>query len=142
MLAIKLKMRGGITHGPTYVLAPERLSVLNSRGGRPLCAETAMRPQWMFAHLHNCDDGITLGRGMITFPGYLVSRAVLQFEYSKFLLGKETRKLNTSLLHQTFDKYFDNSSKTWPQSIANGESGTIFLAGIFLPEDDSGVGAD
>ena len=105
-----------------------------------LCGELAYVR--MFAHLHNCYDGITLGTGMITFPGYLVSRAVLQFEYSKFLLGKETRKLNTSLLHQTFDKYFDNSSKTWPQSIANGESGTVFLAGIFPPEDDSGVGAD
>ena len=83
-----------------------------------------------------------MGANMITFLflRHPVSRTVLQFEYSKFLPC--ARRLNTSLLHQTFNKYLDNPSKTWTQPIADGELGTNFLAGIFPPEDDAGMGAD
>ena len=82
------------------------------------------------------DDGVASGADVITFLRHPVSRAYSQFEYSKSLPW--ARESNASFLHQTFDEYLDDPSKTWTQPIADGESGSDFLAGIFPPEDDGG----
>ena len=82
------------------------------------------------------DDGVASGADVITFLRHPVSRAYSQFEYSKSLPW--ARKSNASFLHQTFDEYLDDPSRTWTQPIADGESGSDFLAGIFPPEDGGG----
>jgi hypothetical protein len=82
------------------------------------------------------DDGVASGADVITFLRHPVSRAHSQFEYSKSLPW--ARESNASFLHQTFDEYLDDPSRTWTQPIADGESGSDFLAGIFPPEDDGG----
>jgi hypothetical protein len=87
-------------------------------------------------HPDDGDDRVASGADVITFLRHPVSRAVSQFEYSKSLPW--AKKSNASFLRQTFDEYLGDPSRTWTQPIADGESGTDFLAGIFPPEDDGG----
>jgi hypothetical protein len=70
---------------------------------------------------------------MITFSlRSLITRTVLQFEYSKTLPW--AKNINVTFIHQTFGKYMSDDTtngRTWTQLIADGESGVYFLAGIF-----------
>ena len=77
---------------------------------------------------------------VITFLRDPVSRGISQFYFSKRLPW--AKKQNATFLHQTFDEYLDDPNKTWMQPIADGESGTDFLAGIFPSDADNWVGTD
>jgi len=66
---------------------------------------------------------------VITLLRNPVSRAISQFYFSKTLPW--AKKNNEKFLTQTFDEYLDDPTKEWMQPIADGESGSDFLAGIF-----------
>ncbi|KAL3784692.1 hypothetical protein ACHAW5_002870 [Stephanodiscus triporus] len=69
---------------------------------------------------------------VITFLRHPASRATSQFRFSKSL--RWAIESNATFLRQTFDEYLDDEeNRTWTQPIADGESGTDFLAGIFPP---------
>jgi hypothetical protein len=74
-------------------------------------------------HPHNGNDGVASGTDVMTFLRHSVSHAVSQLEYSKSLPWAKWS--NVPFLHQTFDEYLDDPSKTWMQPIADGESGTV-----------------
>ena len=86
------------------------------------------------------DDDISTNVDVITFLRHPVSRAVSQFYFSKKL--KWATKANATFLFQTFDEYVDDPNKDWFQPIADGESGTDFLAGIFPTEKGHWVASD
>ena len=86
------------------------------------------------------DDDISNDVDVITFLRHPVSRAISQFHFSKKL--KWAKKANATFLHQTFDEYINDPNKEWFQPIADGESGTDFLAGIFPTEKGHWVASD
>ncbi len=86
------------------------------------------------------DDGLSSIADVITFLRHPISRAVSQFYFSKRL--KWAKKANATFLHQTFDEYIDDIHKDWFQPIADGESGTDFLAGIFPTDEGHWVASD
>ena len=74
----------------------------------------------------------TLDADVITFLRHPASRATSQFRFSKSL--RWAIESNATFIRQTFDEYLDDEEhRTWTQPIADGESGTDFLPGIFPP---------
>ena len=99
----------------------------------------------MGKHLRGGNGGeegfdVSSNADVITFLRHPVSRAVSQFYFSKGLSW--AKKRNETFLHQTFDEYLDDPNKSWTQPIADGESGTDFLAGIFSTDRGCWVASD
>ena len=91
------------------------------------------------AAIHSIDDDISTKADVITFLRHPVSRSVSQFYFSKTLPW--ANRTNSTILYQTFDEYLDQPNG-WMQPIADGESGSSFLAGIFPTDKDLWVASD
>lgn len=89
---------------------------------------------------YDADEILTSIIDVITFLRHPVSRSISQFYFSKKL--KWAKNANATFLYQTFDQYIDDPNKTWFQPIADGESGTDFLAGIFPTSTGHWVSSD
>ena len=83
---------------------------------------------------------VSTNADIITFLRHPVSRAVSQFYFGKKLSWM--KKLHEKSRDQTLDEYLDDSNKTWTQPIADGESGSSFLAGIFSTKKKCWVASD